>query len=158
MRKILIIMFIVLCLCGCVSYSVEHKEYNSIGNNFTTDTIKVYEDILYTLSFAKVSSIDSEYYSVIIEYVGSGWLFLGGDVTIQADNRIIKIIDNKPYRIVLPGGDVKEIIRATIDKNSLKAIANSSTLRVQFFGSPIEINGEQIEYINRFYIEYVKDE
>ena len=156
MKKVFIISILVLGLSSCLSlsYNVQHKQYDSIERPFTTDTVRFYEDMSFSISVEKTILSNYEYYTIMIRYTGSSWFFMDGDVTIQADDNIIKISDNTPDRNILYGGNVSEVIRATIKKEDLLKIANSEILRIQFFGSPIAIDDKGIEFIKQFCDEF----
>lgn len=157
MRKLFIILCtLVLSSCLSLSYNVQHKKYDSIETPFTTDTLNIHNDILFSLSVSKTTTQNNEFYYIVIEYVGSSWLFIDGDIKIQANDEIFMIHDKKPYRNVLSSGNVQEIIRARIDKESFRKIANSNVVRVQFFGEPTTLNDQEISYINRFYLDVIE--
>lgn len=146
-----------LSSCLSLSYNVVHKEYEGIEISFATDTVKVFADSLFAVSVEKTTTPKYEFYYIIIRYDGSRWLFLNGDIAIKADDKIIKISDSKPDKIVARGGGVVEIVRAAISKEDLKAIANSSVVKVGFFGAPVEIGETEIGYIKQFYTEFDSD-
>ena len=121
MRKnVLFLIPAVLLLSSCATfYNVQHREFDSIENPFTTDKVMFYQDILFSISVGKVNSKSSKYFTIEIVYNGSGWLFMDGSVVIQADDKIIKINDSKPHRMVLSGGRVQETVSAIINKQNL---------------------------------------
>jgi hypothetical protein len=158
MKKIITIAMISLFL-GCTSlmdissYKVNHSDYESIENPFSIDSVKIYRDILYTISVLKWDTKDVDYYTIDIDYSGSSWLFLDGNVTIQADEHIIKINDKKPYRRTRNGG-VNETVSAYISDEDLEKIATASMVKMEFFGSPVDISELGKSFIQQFVDEY----
>lgn len=155
MKKFIALLFIsIFLISSCATvYHVQNRKYDSIEDPFTTSSVVFFMDMLFNYSVERTISDSFSYYSIEIRYNGSNWLFIDGDITIQADSKVIKIKDEEPHRMVLSGGNVQETISAIIDESDLQSIANSSNLRIQFYGNPVTISSKGISYIKRFYEE-----
>ena len=168
MRKTFVVAIVIVpFLFGCFSldtrqaktprYSVEHKEFDDIRNPFTTDTMLFYKDTLYEVGLRKWTASKEVAYSLMIVYVGSGWLFIPGDVLIQVDENLFGITDDKPSRRVLSGGHVEETIHAYLSAKNIQEMANASLLKIQFFGQPITVTETGIQMIKSFFTDYVAE-
>lgn len=168
MKKLLTIVMLVLAMLVLISCTIHgptiigqtaEKYYDDLEYPFTTTETCIFATPFTTMFRVSLRQTDSNitgiYYSIVIYYVGSSWLFMDGDVRIQTDSTLYKCSDSTPHRMVLYGGNVLETISATIDSWIIKDMANSNEIRIQFFGSPITITKSGKQAINNFYNEFV---
>lgn len=156
MKNKILILIITLLISSCtLQYNVISKNYNGIDVNFTVKEVVFYKDWLVNIGIQKVYSRLGNQYMINLVYVGSSWLFLDGKISIKADNKIIRIKDESPHRLVLHNATVMETVRATISKEDLDLIRKAKVVKIQYFGEPVRIDQNGISFINRFYNETI---
>jgi hypothetical protein len=163
MKRFLTLSFIsifFLGLSGCMpsfedyEYDVKHSEVNRIESFYKSDEVPFFYNILFTASVVKFSTNKIDGFAIQVYYKGKSWLFLDGYITIQTEQGIIKIRDNKPSRTILSDGNVQEIVFAIIDKNDLLTIANAKAMRIEFCVKPFSVDKKGISFIKRFYNQF----
>lgn len=159
MKRLALALMVTLALTGCVTtYNVSEKRYDTIGNAFTTYEQIFHRDWLVEMFVRKwVRDSGETWYTVQIQYSGGSWLFIPGNVLIELDDStVIQTADASPSRIVRGAGGVMETISAPIEADQLKAMAESTTLRIQYFADPAVISPTGIDLLSRFVDEHVR--
>ncbi len=166
MQKILSIGIISFLLFSCLSFDftdfkVQKTKIDDLENPGELYTLVVFyrsaltgSDMIIIRKY--VLDNGTIFYTLSIDYSGENWRFMSGDVKIKTDKKLYKFKDKKVLQNATTLG-VTETISVTVKKDVLSDMANSSEIRIQYWGEPLTLPEKSVENIKRFYEEYVSN-
>lgn len=154
-RMFLFIPVFVLYLSCLGPYTVKSKYYDSLDDPFTTYTVKLYQDILFTINIQLLESEQGRSAYLECVFTGKSWLFISGEIRIKTDTNLYTLVDSDVHRMTLYGGGVSENASVILSKDMLNDMFHTSSIRVQIHGSPLDISEKGLLHYKRFYNENI---
>jgi len=153
---------VVLALTGCMSMSqwsqaevagipVVTREVDDLQNPGTIYRYN-FQDVPSSGMMGAQDSIylgydDNEqenYYFFGVDYVGDDWRFMDGQVDFSVNGEFYTVSDPEPSRNV-SGSLVSERIWAQLSPEHVEAIADASSMRIQYYGEPFTVSDTDLE-------------
>ena len=163
MRAVVICVTVSLLLIACSStgdvlfdslYSTSISNVEDIRGNFTVETFLLSREGTmsvnrYIITIKRIYSVPgNDFFTIEAIYDGQGWIF-AEEFHLRTDSELYTFVDNDPYRDIISGGRVKEVLSAPLSETQVADLLSTERLTVQF-KNMVEVPPEGISELKEF--------